>query len=214
MKSRKVIVFDVDGVIIPGSESLKRYAWIQMGRDDLKLSQSIEQGRKETAGGDRFDILRAAGRSYRGNDTPSTFVEEKSRLFDAIVQAGMIEIGVSRATRKALKELTRRHTLYTNSATPERAIRETFDNLKLTEYFKGVFGRPFSKLKNLERIASMESVPPSALMFVGDQEKDFVAAQEFGCQFIGLTNDWNKWESDRPFPLIFFVRELLDMSEK
>lgn len=214
MKSGKVIVFDADGVIIPGSESLKRYAWIKIGKEDPTLSIAIEQGRKDTATGDRFDILRAAGRVYGVNGNLSGFVEEKSRLFDAIVQEGMIEIGVSMATRKALKELAKRHTLYINSATPESAIRETFDNLKLTECFKGVFGRPSSKLQNFERIVSVEGVSASDLLFVGDQEKDFVAAQDFGCRFVGLTNDWNRWENDRPFPLIFFVRELLDIIEK
>ena len=77
-------------------------------------------------------------------------------------------------------------------------------------FFKQVLGRPISKTENLLKILSIESIKPSNLLFVGDEQGDLNAAREFGCHFIGVMTERAAFEIIVPNP-VSHIREMLDI---
>jgi len=79
--------------------------------------------------------------------------------------------------------------------------------LGISGYFKKIFGQPPGKLKNLQAIATWEKAAPAAMVFIGDNQWDYEAAEKFGCQFIGVANPKNNW-ANAPFPIIKSLTEI------
>ena len=86
-------------------------------------------------------------------------------------------------------------------------MRETVRRLGIEEFFVGIYGMPTKKIDNLKRAAEDSGVPASEIVFIGDGDGDYKAAQAAGCRFIGLSNDWNQW-AGKSFPLIRNLGEL------
>lgn len=218
----RVIVFDFDGVLVPGSEAVKRAAWVHVfaSRGERAVTHAQEYVTAYMNGkGDRFDIIRSVltrlGEMVENMDEA---VGKLSSVFDDFVQKGIADLAVSGATVKVLQDLSSTHTLYVNSATPEVSLIRTIEQLGIRQYFKGVYGRPHTKVSNLVRIGDEAGVSKDEMLFVGDSSGDLFAAREFGCSFIGLANDENGWGDARDFsePVISdlgMIREFLNKGE-
>lgn len=213
------IVFDFDGVIVQDSEFFKQEAWrvvfAPYGEKVMEWFREAEAKYGDGRGGDRFDILRhmyqRLGES--AHQVPS-LVEEGAATFNLYVQKRILEVGVECSNRGALEELSKSYTLYINSATPEKELEQTVMHLKLDGMFKRVLGRPSNKVQNLRIIAKTEDVKPQNILFVGDGDRDYNAARDFGCHFLGYANDWNKWAaSDKQFPLVTNLRDVVTRVE-
>ena len=210
----KVIVFDFDGVIIRRSEFFKQESWpLVFTKYGEKGMTAFREGEKKYGGGrggDRFDILRHAFEQLgEDKDDVPALVQEGARVFDEQVQSKILAAGVTDKDRQTLERLSKRLPLYLNSATPKEALERTISNLKLQKCIKGALGRPNSKIKNFSLVSSTEHISPGAILFVGDADTDYQAAQQFGCAFVGLGNEWNKWEKDgKPFPVVHDLGEV------
>lgn len=211
---KTVFVLDFDGVVIRRSEFFKQEAWpivfFLYGERYKPFFKEAEAKYGGGRGGDRFDILRE---TYRGLGEPENKIPELvasgARAFDDYVQAKIIEAGVTDHDRSVLKKLSERLPIYFNSATPVEAIKQTVENLKLKNVITGVLGRPNSKVENFRFVTEQEGVPPRNVVFLGDSDSDYKVAQEFGCRFVGLANDWNKWGGgEKPFPIITDLAEI------
>lgn len=96
---------------------------------------------------------------------------------------------------------------FVNSGTPENALVDAVRVLGLEPYFKGVFGRPTSKVENLVRAFRVGSVVAAECLVIGDSESDRAAAAQAGCPFVGVRSDANDF-SIRPR---FLVDDLMPM---
>ena len=122
-----------------------------------------------------------------------------------------MKIGVSEQTRAALAKISQMGIpIYVNTATPKEAAVESLDALGLSSLIKGVYGRPGTKLGNLQSIVRAEHVDPGDVLFVDDQPTGYAVAQEVGCQFVGIHTERNKsWhDAAQPFPIIRSLSEL------
>lgn len=75
----------------------------------------------------------------------------------------------------------------------------------IKKYFNGIFGFgargesliSFGKQGNFDRIVKVEhNSDPSCYVVIGDGESDKAFAKEVGTKFIGIANEWNKWQTD------------------
>ncbi len=210
----KIIVFDFDDVVVL-SEQIKQDSWFKifpeynLSEIKPKFLKAIEYYSKGK--GSRFDILAMLFKflGKKEEDIPA-LVEEYSNRYNTHVQRDILEKGVTDDNRDVLVNLSKKYRLYINSATPEEAIDETIENLDLKNIFTDVYGRPFSKIENLKRIAEGNNISPSEILFVGDGNGDYSASQDFGCHFIGVSTVRNKWNS-KSFKLIQSLKELDDI---
>ena len=224
MIKAKVLVLDFDNCLVLdektriGSEEVKDEAWFEVFSeyDQRELGEVIEKAQKQIVGGkgDRQDIVRIICQHFGiPKEKIPAEIELRLKDFNAIVQAGIRRIGVSQDNRQALKMLFQRMPVYLNTATPREQSLESLRALKL-EGFKDVYGRPGTKIENLQNIIARESVTPSAVLYVGDQESDWQVAQELGCQFVGVQTSRNTAWQRKPqeFPIVHSLSEILLIS--
>jgi len=213
MKKYAVVVFDFDGVLTVGGEGLKQQAWDILVKLWSYSHQQIFQGQREKYSGgkgSRYDILSETFRlaSVDEKDIP-LLVDVYADGYNTIVQRLLEQSGMPEGMEQVLAELAKGRELFVNSATPERAVRESVQNFNIAHHFRGIYGRPLSKEDNLARAQHMAHVDSRLMLFVGDSNGDKKAAKDFGCDFVGVANEWNRWEKERVnFPLISSIAEL------
>ncbi len=208
---KRVVVFDFDGVIVPDSEKFKSDAWHALYSEShaRTLFEETEQKFGRGRGGDRHDIIRhvLAGLGVAGIELGLRTASDAAR-FDELVQEQICRAGVSSETREALATCSASVPTYLNTATPREVIERTLIALAVRQYFKGVLGRPRSKIENFKHVAEQEKVSPSQIIFLGDSPTDHRAAVAFGCVFFGLGNQDNGWGTmPQSFPVVRDVEE-------
>ncbi|NUM25438.1 MAG: HAD family hydrolase [Candidatus Buchananbacteria bacterium] len=219
--SIKVIVFDFDNCLVldektkTGSEEIKDQAWFEIFSeyDRKELEAVLDQAKKIVVGGagDRNDIAQQILRHFNHPEaTLAASAIKKCDLFNQYVQKRIGEVIITPATRKTLSELASQYPLYINTATPRDAALESLKILNLISFFKEVFGRPGTKVDNLQKIIAAESVNPMQVLFIDDQPGGWDAAQTVGCIFAGIYTAKNKlWQNEKqPFPLVNSLTEL------
>lgn len=225
MKRIKVIVLDADNCIFlneetrEGSEEIKDRAWFELFSeyDQKKLNEVIENAKHDIAGGrgDRNDIARRVLEHF--GFTTSQVADEvikRCELFDVIVQRQIVSIPIRKEVYEVLKKLSGHFALYLNTATPRDSILKTLDILNLN-IFKGVYGRPGTKVENLRAIINSEAIQPEKMLFVGDMQSDCNAAQDVGCRFVGIHTKRNwPWGEAQSFPIISSLTELEEIVNK
>ncbi len=210
----KALVVDFDGVIVRKSEFFKQEAWTIVfsayGDSYLPHLKKAEEKFGGGRGGDRFDILRETYRSLgEPEEKLSRLVEKGAQIFDEYVQKKISEAGADSEVVQELEKISKRVPIYVNSATPVDALKRTILNLGISRLFRGVLGRPNSKIENFRSAAAAEKCSPGEILFIGDSDSDAKVAAEFGCKFIGYANEWNRWMgTDKSFPVIISFAEL------
>jgi len=119
----------------------------------------------------------------------------RETAFNELVQAGVLEVGLSLEKRAALKELALEYQLFLNSATPLPALRESLEALEIVDMWTGVYGRLDTKEDNLQAIITNARVTSGEVLVVDDQPNVAAVAHRLGCQFIGIHTaafpEWN-----------------------
>lgn len=135
--------------------------------------------------GDRFEkigqILALAG----GPADPAE-VRRLADAYNAICEEAQATCAEREGAGAALAALSKRFPLYVNSATPEEPLVRIVRRRGWSGLFKGVLGRPATKVENLRSIAAVEKAGADEVLFVGDMSQDLEAAEAFGCRFAGL----------------------------
>lgn len=208
---KSVVVFDFDGVLTVGGEGLKQKAWdilalpLHPNNADLLHEKRVAFSDGK---GSRTDILRETFvRFYK--DDAHILTAGYADCYNTIVQKLLEKSGMPEGTEEALAKLAKNRMLFVNSATPEKAVRESVQNFNIAQNFRGIFGQPISKVDNLARAQHIAHIDHESMLFVGDSDGDAKAAKEFGCDFVGVANEWNEWTKDSvSFPLISSIAEL------
>lgn len=214
-RSIRAIVFDFDGVIVRRSEIFKQEAWGALfgGHENAwKSFKEAEARFGNGRGGDRFDILQFVFAALFPEETEEKRekrVADAAEDYDAIVQKKITNEFIDPIDRALLEQLSRKYPLYINSATPTEALIRTVQSLGISPFFTGVYGRPHSKVENFAVICTELNASPEEIIFIGDSESDYSAAQAAGCRFVGFQNEWNGWrEVAKPFTVIQSLEEV------
>ncbi len=211
----KTLVFDFDGTLTKGGESLKKESWVELGKDDLSFQKALLHAHNFFAGSkSRFEIIRYAlgESSHYSKKNIEALVEGYAFQYDQIVQRRLLASGLIEGTIKGLEVLRNRFSLYINTSTPEIAVKESLKNLNIRHHFSGVFGKPSSKSQNLKKIIKKENVLVENVLFIGDSEHDREVATDLGVTFIGVANKENRWKHT-DFPLIHSVFDLIVLTQ-
>jgi phosphoglycolate phosphatase-like HAD superfamily hydrolase len=203
MDNIKILVFDFDGTLAD-SNAVKRNAWRKVF-DDRPKEQDLElQKNVDAEIGDRYKILSATFSAVgETSENISGLVKKYADKFNSLVQTGIAGAGLFPGVLEMLADLKKTHKLYLNSATPIVALKTAAQNLKINNYFEGLFGSEFSKVENLRQIADLEKCEPWQMIMIGDGRDDLAGAREFGCDFIGIANESNNWDKeDIGYPVV------------
>ncbi len=180
------IVFDFDGVLID-SNHIKREAYFQVFRHLPGSTGIVEQCLREHAHGDRREVITAIiekieSAEIRRPALLSQYVEAYAQVCDEQIPRCAEQPGAS----AMLPLLAAGFPLFINSATPRQPLERYVALRGWTHHFKGVYGRPASKVANFETIARQEQLRADTMLFIGDSALDAQAARLFGCAFLGF----------------------------
>lgn len=215
----KVLVFDFDGVLVPSEEiKVRAYELIFTEFGEKVAAEDVKSARQEfsNARGNRFDIIRSI---LKKRNTPEnkleTAVAQYGERYGSIVRKQLNAFKVEKNVIESLERWSRVMPLYINSNNPDDFLKEMLESLKLTKYFKGIFGSSRKKAENLAEIARIESIQPKEILFVGDGEGDWDAAEQFGCEFVGIPTSLNEWSEARSsFRLARSFSEILQENDR
>lgn len=196
----KCVIFDFDGTLVD-SNSIKNDSFFDVvdgvprGKEVMAelLGSLVMADRKQIF--DRFVSM---------IDAPAgDVVSLKSSLLSAYSAKCYQEIGNANevcGASKALSQLSEMQIpLYISSATPAEHLRDLVFARSLELYFKAILGGPCSKVDHIKEILLSERIKPSEIVYVGDSDMDLKAAQETGCNFIGVFIDaWSDRFSIKP----------------
>jgi len=185
MEKIKCFVFDFDGTLV-NSNKVKLEAIYEVARSygvSLASAQKIMNG-PETY--DRYQIFEKMFELEGKERFSSQAVQDYSEL--------TLKNVANSAVIKGAKELITflkegPFYSYINSATPEGPLVNTVRRMKWEHYFDGVFGRPRSKVENLEKIMNAHQLNKNEMLMIGDGDNDRQAAIDFGCDFWGIIYD-------------------------
>lgn len=185
----KCVVFDFDGVLVD-SNAIKRAAYFDvLGRREIP-AVVVARCLDVEARGDRRDVIACVmNRMGVVGDAAVALTDACVREYGEVCETRIAACPERPGASRVLRELAISTPIYINSATPEDALVAVIARRGWTSYFRAVRGRPASKTENLERVMREERLPASSLLFVGDRQADFVAAEVVGCQFLGLESD-------------------------
>lgn len=222
----KVVVFDFDGVLVRDSDALfKKEAWDiafsrWKGRYETFLIEANQIYGSGKSGG-RLEIIQyILGKLDVSEEEIPTLTREVSEVFDKNVQSKILEANLVPGSKELLQTLKDLGIIiYINSGTTTSALCRYLSALNVEHFFSGILGstkEPHggSKVDNLNYIGSKEKVDSSSILFIGDSESDYQAANKFNCHFIGISNIWNHWgEESKPFPVVTNLLDILKLKE-
>ncbi len=217
------VVFDFDGTLAD-SLAVKYEARFELFANEPENVRAVAaEVIPKIRGKLRGEIIRAILTETHGSLPAEEFearVLDFSGRYDALVEDLIVRRGLFPGARETLDELTR-FKLYVNSGTPEYALRSLLDRLQIAARFSGVYGVHPSrtegaaavKKENLGRILAGAGCPGENVLVVGDGTEDLASAEAYGCRFVGIASERNRWREQNKFPVIGGVAELLALPE-
>jgi phosphoglycolate phosphatase-like HAD superfamily hydrolase len=175
--NKKVVVFDFDGVIVD-SNKIKYDAFFAIWSGHVskyRVKESL------LIGGDRTKVI---GRLYESSDKSSHIdykLEHLVNKYSKIVHEEILKIGVSKNVLNFLMNTNKK--IFINSATPQIELIQLCNDLKINQYFAGIFGSPKSKKANFNIIFDNYNTTFEQIAFFGDMQSDQDVADEMNIDF-------------------------------
>ncbi|KAF0220669.1 MAG: hypothetical protein FD174_993 [Geobacteraceae bacterium] len=190
----KCIVFDFDGTLVKSNE-IKRELFFKVIQPYGDYDFIVESVLREKAEADRYVILTeiASRLIATGNLVENVSSDELAFSLISNYAKSSEEMIVSceevSGTTELLNSLLIKGiSLFINSATPLNPLKKILMLRLFDKYFAGVYGRPNSKIENMQIIMDVTKSEPSEIIFIGDNEVDRQTAETIGCYFIGINN--------------------------
>jgi len=186
LKQQTTFIFDFDGVLADSVE-IKTEAFailFQPFGDDVV--QKVVAHHRQHGGVNRYDKIRHYYANYLGHELSDQELTEQAQRFSRLVVDKVVAAPEIAGASEFLNTYSAQKCCFVNSATPHAELLEILERRGWAAYFKGVFGAPTSKGKNLQQIFADYSINPDECLFFGDSTSDLAAAQGAGVPFVGV----------------------------
>jgi phosphoglycolate phosphatase-like HAD superfamily hydrolase len=185
MAPGKVLVFDLDGVLID-SNSMRDDAFVHIfaaiGCDDRGLVLKIHQDHRGLYRRNKIALIH---KHFFGAPPPAEVLDDLLARFAQYVREHIISCPLNPGVREFLEANVGRE-MFVVSAAEHQEVRWVAEAKGISRFFRGVYGGPTLKAEWLRRICADMACEPSALVFIGDQISDYRAAAEAGVKFVAL----------------------------
>ena len=211
----KCIVFDFDGVLVD-SNRVKRNAYFDIFASLKAPGSALEAVVEANREGDRYQVIDQilrrliATRILVPEHAIDTLIQKYAEDYNSICEEYAATCSEMPGVSACLPELATKFPLYVNSATLESSLRRIVHRRGWCTYFRDVLGRPWTKIEILMHIMEQEKTCNLEVVFVGDEERDFAAAEEVGCWFVGFLHATSHFESS----LVHRIRNLSDLPDR
>ncbi len=188
----KGLIFDFDGVIAESIE-VKTNAFAKLYNEYGKeISNKVIQHHKLNGGVSRFEKIKFYHQNYLNKNITKDELEKLLSKFSNYVVSGVIQSPYVDGVLNFIKNKFKDHKLFISTATPTEEIKTIIQARKIENYFTDVFGSPDKKTNHIDLIMSKHKINYNELIFFGDSETDYFAAEEKKIKFILIENNYNK----------------------
>ena len=192
----KVILFDFDGVVVE-SVDLKTQAFRELFRDYPDKLSEIEKYHLDNGGLSRYEKFKYIYTRILKEDLTEKKFIELCQSFQRFVVDKVVEAPFVPGAQELLAYCLNRFQMYVVSGTPQDEIREIVKRRNLDRFFLGVYGAPQIKADLINEILRKNSLNPKEVLFIGDSNNDYRAAQDAEILFFGrLTSERQVWQED------------------
>jgi phosphoglycolate phosphatase-like HAD superfamily hydrolase len=186
----KAIIFDWDGVITD-SVGIKTDAYAQMFRKyGSEIEKQVVKYHLAHCGVPRFDKFRYFHKEFLGEEISEKKVLELANEFSELVLQKVVD---SPFIKGAVESIHKGHRhgllLFVISGTPTEEMKLIAGKKGLSDYFKEILGSPTKKNKWTEYILEKYALKPKEVLFLGDAEEDWLAAETNGVDFRHITDE-------------------------
>ena len=188
IKSKQVLVFDFDGVLVDSVEvKTEAFAALYRPYGEDVVKQVISHHRAN-GGVNRFEKFKYYHANFLGKVIDNMEIQRLSDAFSAIVVDCVINAPTVPGAEEFLLSNYKDRVCYVNSGTPEHEMNIIVSKRSWDMYFKRIYGSPTSKQENLVKIMKAHpDVEKVSFLFFGDALSDLYASEECGVDFIGIT---------------------------
>lgn len=191
----RIAVFDCDGVIL-ASNRLKSEAFAQaLEGEDPALVAAFVAWHKANGGIARQVKFDHFFRNMKGMDTPEEPIRQAVERYGQIVRRGLRDCDLIPGAEELLATLQARGiACYVNSGGSEAELREIFAERGLAQWFRGIYGSPDDKFRNMQR-AGLDALGPGEGLLLGDSRVDRDVAHHYGLDFIYVAYE-SEWQPE------------------
>lgn len=190
VKSKKVFLFDFDGVLVDSVE-IKTTAFAHLYQNyGSEVVENVINFHRENGGMSRFDKFKYFHNNFLNQNINSDEIDDLADKFSDFVVESVIKAPIIGCSEDFLKKVCDDELdSFVVSATPQKEIEEIVQKRNWNMYFKGIYGSPTSKAKNIDKILiKNKSYQKKDCIFFGDALSDLNAAQSHRIDFIGIDN--------------------------
>ena len=187
IKSKSYLAFDFDGVIADSFE-IKKIAfsklYMKYGNEIAnKVLDFHEHGHGGMSRVKKFQFFHKNFLNIELNDSQ---VRVLCSEFSKLVMKSVADCPEISGVSQFLKTYYKHKKFIVNSATPQDEMKQIIVDRGLNNLFSGIYGSPITKEENFKKIFFDHNIKPKDLVFFGDLNTDFFAAEIVGCDFIGI----------------------------
>lgn len=192
----RAIIFDFDGVIVE-SVDLKTQAFRELFKGYPDKVAEIERYHLDNGGLSRYEKFRHIYKCILKEDLTEKKFIELCQFFQRLVVDRVVEASFVPGAQELVAYCFNRFQMYVVSGTPQEEIREIVKRRNLGRFFLGVYGAPETKVNLINEILRKSNLNPKEVLFIGDSNNDYRAAQDTGILFFGrLASEKQIWQDD------------------
>jgi len=188
----KAVIFDFDGVILE-SAGIKTAAFGKLFENEYPDQvEDIVDYHKKNMGISRYTKFKHIYKNILKKPLSKSDEEMLGKKFSTIVFDEILRAPFVPGARKFIEKRSKSFDLFIASGTPIVELAQIIKKRKLGEYFVAVHGTPENKDKIISDIMKKYNYLRDEVVFVGDAESDFIAAEKSRINFVLRLTDENK----------------------
>ena len=178
------IAFDFDGVLAESVEVKTRaYASLFNEEKEEAVEQFIDYHIKH-GGISRYEKIKVFYRDILKRPLSDKRFQELVLRFSKLVVDEVVAAPWVEGAREFLAHNNKQYKLFIVSGTPEDELNEIVRRREMDHFFDAVRGSPKDKVTLLQEVMGEYNLRPDKMVFVGDAETDWYAAQKLKIPFL------------------------------
>lgn len=204
----KVIVFDLDGVLLESADiKTEAFRVLFEGYPD-RLDQIIKY-HKENGGLSRFKKFEFIYKNILKMPYDDEIKTKLGQRFEELALEKVMKCPFVDGAIEFLDNYHKKIPLYVVSGTPDLELKEILKKRDISKYFVDIFGSSKEKPYWLNFIINKEKIQSKNVLFIGDSLSDYRAAVASEVNFIGRINN----RGDNIFPKRNYLAVIKNLKE-
>ena len=186
----KAIILDFDGVIVE-SNNIKHQAFSELFSEYPEHHDDIMAYHLSHNAVNRHEKFQYIMENILYQNYDQKLAKEWAERFSEMTRTRIINCPYVPGAIEFLEYFSGKYNIYLASATPLDELEMILNGRGLSHYFKTVYGAPTMKIEMFRDIAKREMIKPDEILYIGDSYEDYKVANDFGCDFIARTSDYD-----------------------